>query len=275
MKVFNRAVKLAGYERVINDITVQVLEYDGDGKVLRASGTTVPTGAGYAKGCLFAKTDAASGTKGLYENQGTTATASFNLVGAVGDAEIAFSDGGAIDDSSANELVEFGVTASAVNHLKITNAATGNDPVLSAVGGDTDIDMGLTPKGAGSVQIPAASGIKSSVSNLLVPFMPSVVQQALSGAGAVNLTTFYTAVTNTGSDALTLADSTVNGQLKKVKMIVDPGTDSTLTFNANATIGLAVVGYYAVLMWNGSDWLPVELGNDADGTSAPAYTPAS
>jgi hypothetical protein len=104
---------------------------------------------------------------------------------------------------------------------------------------------------------------------------PAAVQQALSGAGAVNLTTFYTAVTNTGSDALTLADGTYVGQTKKVKMIVDPGTDSTLTFNTNATIVFADVGDYCVLVWNGSDWIPVELGNDADGATAPAYTPAS
>jgi hypothetical protein len=104
---------------------------------------------------------------------------------------------------------------------------------------------------------------------------PAAVQQALSGAGAVNLTTFYTAVTNTGADALTLADGTYVGQVKKVKMIVDPGTDSTLTFNTNATVVFADVGDFAVLMWNGSDWIPIELGNDADGATAPAYTPAS
>lgn len=87
-KVFNRSVKLAGQNRTINGITVKVLEYDGSGKILRCTGTTAPTGAGYAKGCLFIKTDAASGTKGLYENQGTTAAASFNVVGDVTDAEI-------------------------------------------------------------------------------------------------------------------------------------------------------------------------------------------
>lgn len=122
--------------------------------------------------------------------------------------------------------------------------------------------------GASASFVMAPSGVVGNVS-------PSAVQQDLSGAGAVNLTTYYTAVTNTGADALTLADSTVLGQLKKVKMIVDPGTDSTLTFNGTATIVFADVGDYAVLMWNGSDWLPIELGNDADGETAPVYTPAA
>lgn len=123
--------------------------------------------------------------------------------------------------------------------------------------------------------ISADAGVQGVVDGVLATFMPTAVQQELSGAGAVNLTTYYTAVTNTGADALTLADSTVLGQVKKIKMIVDPGTDSTLTFNGTATIVFADVGDYAVLIWNGSDWIPVELGNDADGATAPVYTPAA
>jgi hypothetical protein len=154
------------------------------------------------------------------------------------------------------------------------------------VGGTETITGGVTYAGsvtlgdtsADIITIPGRldnTGLQSEVANGIVPVIFGTVQQALTGAGAVNLTTYYTAVTNTGSDALTLADSTVVGQLKKVKMIVDPGTDSTLTFNTNATIVFADVGDYAVLIWNGSDWIPVELGNDADGATAPAYTPAS
>jgi hypothetical protein len=118
-------------------------------------------------------------------------------------------------------------------------------------------------------------GVTSASAAQVACFAPIAVQQALSGAGAVNLTTYYTAITNTGSDALTLADATVVGHTKKVQMIVDPGTDSTLTFNSTATIVFADVGDYAILVWNGSDWIPVELGNDADGVTAPVYTPAA
>lgn len=127
----------------------------------------------------------------------------------------------------------------------------------------------------GELQMTAGQSIKSSVAGVVAPFVPTAVQQAISGAGAVTLTEYYTAVTNTGTDALTLADSTVVGQLKKVQMIVDPGTNSTLTFNTNATIVFADVGDFAILIWNGADWIPIELGNDADGVTAPAYTPAS
>lgn len=130
----------------------------------------------------------------------------------------------------------------------------------------------------GGVEVTASAAELNALDTgglLVVGLVPTAVQQALTGAGAVNLTTFYTAATNNGANALTLADGTLVGQLKKVKMVADPGTDSTLTFNTNATIVFADVGDYAVLIWTGSDWIPIELGNDADGASAPAYTPAS
>lgn len=154
---------------------------------------------------------------------------------------------------------------------------SGGDKQVVASGGELDIESGGAFKLAGTQVTASAAEINALDTGglLVVGLVPTAVQQALSGAGAVNLTAFYTAVTNTGADALTLADSTLVGQLKKVKMVVDPGTDSTLTFNTNATIVFADVGDYAVLMWNGSDWIPIELGNDADGATAPVYTPAS
>lgn len=42
--------------------------------------------------------------------------------------------------------------SSAVNELTVTNAATGNPPVLSATGSDTNIDLNLTGKGTGSAR---------------------------------------------------------------------------------------------------------------------------
>lgn len=57
--------------------SVETLLKDSAGNKLLCRGTTVPTGAGYAKGCLFIDTDVATGYQGMYENIGTTAAASF------------------------------------------------------------------------------------------------------------------------------------------------------------------------------------------------------
>lgn len=53
-------------------------------------------------------------------------------------------------DSNGNESIILTSTASAVNEFTIVNAATGNAPQLKASGGDTNIDVKLTPKGTGS-----------------------------------------------------------------------------------------------------------------------------
>jgi len=126
MKVFNRAIKLAGHNRTINSIAVKVLEYDGDGNILKASGTTVPTAdsVGFAKECLFIKTDAADGTKGLYSNQGTTLLSDFNLVGSVDAAEIAMADGTMLVGNAS----AIGVAVTMSGDVTITNAG------VSAIG---------------------------------------------------------------------------------------------------------------------------------------------
>lgn len=102
-------------------------------------------------------------------------------------------------------------------------------------------------------------------------YIPDAVAQSLSGAGAINVTTFLTKWTTTAADAGTLADGTRIGQLKKIQLIVDGG-DGTLTPSnlANGTtITFADAGDFALLRWNGTDWRAIELGNDADGATAP------
>ena len=62
-----------------------------------------------------------------------------------------------IDDNAGNEFVIFSKTTTAVNEFTITNAITGTAPEISATGGDTNIDIKITPKGTGKVNI---DGIK-------------------------------------------------------------------------------------------------------------------
>jgi len=61
-------------------------------------------------------------------------------------------------DSSANEFVKFAKTANAVNEVTVTNAATGNAPILGATGGDTNIGLKVVGKGTGTVTVGQATG---------------------------------------------------------------------------------------------------------------------
>jgi len=56
-----------------------------------------------------------------------------------------------IDDSNGNEEIIFTATASAVNELTVANAATGNNPNITASGSDADVGINFTPKGTGAV----------------------------------------------------------------------------------------------------------------------------
>ena len=75
---------------------------------------------------------------------------------------IDFDDDHGIRDENGNEQLQFQTTASAVNHFDITNAATGNSPTISAVGGDTNIDLTLVPKGSGVGKLTNANGTSST-----------------------------------------------------------------------------------------------------------------
>jgi hypothetical protein len=64
-----------------------------------------------------------------------------------------------INDSNGNEEIKLITTTSAVNEVTIQNAATGNSPVISATGDDTNVDLTLTPKGTGKITLNGESKI--------------------------------------------------------------------------------------------------------------------
>jgi hypothetical protein len=73
------------------------------------------------------------------------------------DFNIAFDDAHGIIDENGNEQLIFQTTGSAVNQLEITNNSTGNNPIIAAAGGDTNIGIALTPKGTGEIVVGAGN----------------------------------------------------------------------------------------------------------------------
>ncbi len=61
-------------------------------------------------------------------------------------------------DTAGNESLILTATASAVNEFTLANAATGNAPVLSTTGTDTNVNMTLATKGTGVFNFDAGSG---------------------------------------------------------------------------------------------------------------------
>lgn len=85
--------------------------------------------------------------------------------------------------------------------------------------------------------------------------------QSLSGAGAVNVTSAFTALTTTGSaQALTLADGTA-GEIKIITHVVDGGS-AVLTPTTKigfSTITFTNVGESAMLVYTAAGWAIVAL----------------
>ncbi len=70
---------------------------------------------------------------------------------------IDFDDAHGIRDENANEQLIFETTSSAVNHIDITNAATGSGAQIGAVGGDSNLNLRLRPKGTGIIEAMGAT----------------------------------------------------------------------------------------------------------------------
>ena len=76
-----------------------------------------------------------------------------------------FADAGFIADANGAEQIIFQTTASAVNEIEVTNAATGGAasagastaPIIGA-SGETNVDLALLPKGTGHVAIRSTGG---------------------------------------------------------------------------------------------------------------------
>ncbi len=89
------------------------------------------------------------------------------------------------------------------------------------------------------------------------PIYMDAAAQALSGPGAVDVTSPVTNYTSTGAtDALTLADSTLIGQVKVINHEVDGGgyVLTPTTFANGTTITVTALSTSITLMWGASGW---------------------
>ena len=71
--------------------------------------------------------------------------------------------GTSILDTNGNELALLTATGSAVNEITLANGATGNNPTITASGGDTNIGLALQTKGTGVIQAEDSGGNVSAV----------------------------------------------------------------------------------------------------------------
>ena len=96
-------------------------------------------------------------------------------------------------DENSNQQITFTTAGSAVNEFTVANAATGNAPEISATGGDTNIDLNLTPKGVGRATFNGQGKIESVAEK--------VTSSATAATGTLNYDVLTQAVLNYTSNA--------------------------------------------------------------------------
>lgn len=185
--------------------------------------------------------------------------------------------GGFIADANGNEQILFTTTAAAVNEITITNAATGNVPVISASGNDTNVGLSLAAKGTGNLSFMPITG-QVTIGSLTgyavnaesgTPFTPTFQIQS-TGAGATASITRWSANGNQGRFAFAKSRGAAIG----TRGIVADG-DSLGTFifdgddGANFVTGAVITA--RVSGTPGTNDMPSSLafGTTQDGASTP------
>jgi len=150
------------------NITVDISTHDGSAGGLMLGSTLVTSTAtelNLMDGGTTAGTIAVASGDGIVTNDGgtmrQTTLATFDTYLSASTktltnktlTEPKFADAGYIADASGNELVILQTTSSAVNQFDVANAATGNDPTITATGGDSNVGLGIVAKGSGVIQI--------------------------------------------------------------------------------------------------------------------------
>ncbi len=160
---------------------------------------------------------------------------------------IDFDDAHGIRDENANEQLFFTTTGSAVNYLNVTNAATGNDPKLSALGGDSNIDLAISPKGTGEIVVGTGAADATITSN----GAHNLILDTNSGTNSGNITIVDAAngnitITPNGSGNIVLDGLTFPN--------ADGSADTFLKTNGSGTLSFAAVS-------GGTSWQAVKTSD--------------
>jgi hypothetical protein len=153
--------QVTAYNDETGALTVDVVSTGGSGTradwTISLSGPRGATGATGATGAQGPTGPAGGGLAEVVDDTSPQLGADLDANG----RNVGFDDNTGITDDSGNEQLLFHKTASAVNQVGITNAATGNGPQIAAEGGDTNIDLNLASKGSGAIKANGSPVLKA------------------------------------------------------------------------------------------------------------------
>jgi hypothetical protein len=157
-----------------------------------------------------------------------------------------FVNDGFIADSNGNELLKFGVTASAVNEVKITNAATGVTGPLIQVAGETNVDLRIQAAGTGDIVLGhSLKPIAGSTSKAPVLFTSGTeLSAATAGAFEYDGGLFYLTNSDT-TNGKKYVETLARHQVTANQTLIS-GTGITDVYAANSAYSILAGAYYEI-----------------------------
>ncbi len=156
-------------------------------------------------------------------------------------------------DTVTDALLPVSETASSVNTVQMTTAATANAPIISAVGSDANIGLTLSAKGTGQIGLGTTAGagtgailIGNGTDSQGVSVQgPTVVHSISTGALAIGANGTTNPVLQVDASAVTVATGIkVTGAAAAGGVnitAISSGTNESLTINAKGT-GIVITG---------------------------------
>lgn len=145
-------------------------------------------------------------------------------------------------DANGNVLLKYSATASAVNEVTITNAATGSGPTISATGSDSNIDLNFVAKGTGTVTINnfQSAAVTSIPGTNSAPGKLRVYEQTTNGTNYIEFVApaslssnySYTLPTYTSTSTVLV----VNGSTGALSYVTDGAAGTVLATNGSGTV---------------------------------------
>lgn len=163
---------------------------------------------------------------------------------------------GLVDDSG-NETLILGKATSAVNYVKVTNAATGNNPTVEALGDDSAVGLDFQIKGSGTYNFKGSSSVPTTLNfyedtdngtNKISVVAPS----SISSDATLTLPTTTGTLYATNNTDVSVADGGTGVSSLTAYAVLCGGTTSTGAVQSIASVGTAT----HVLTSNGAGALP-------------------
>lgn len=164
-------------------------------------------------------------------------------------------------DDAGHDVIFYGATASA----NMTWDESADDLIFN---------------GAARLVLSSSAGASTETANTLLPVMFTAATEiiAAGAGGAISVAAYATHISaDAGGDAFTLASGTVVGQRKRIYFLATAGGTGVVTGafrGSNNTLTFTNAGEFAELIWDGTDWLDIELGstNDTNIATPPALS---